>query len=39
MRDLLGDRVHLLEHVGSTSVPGLPAKPIVDMLLVGRRLG
>ena len=34
VRDLLGDRVHLLEHVGSTSVPGLPAKPIVDMLLV-----
>jgi GrpB-like predicted nucleotidyltransferase (UPF0157 family) len=23
-----------LEHVGSTSVPGLPAKPIVDMLLI-----
>jgi GrpB-like predicted nucleotidyltransferase (UPF0157 family) len=34
VRDLLGDRVHLLEHVGSTSVPGLPAKPIIDMLLV-----
>jgi GrpB-like predicted nucleotidyltransferase (UPF0157 family) len=34
VRDLLGDRVHLLEHIGSTSVPGLPAKPIVDMLLV-----
>ena len=23
-----------IEHVGSTSVPGLPAKPIVDILLV-----
>lgn len=23
-----------LEHVGSTSVPGLPAKPVIDMLLV-----
>jgi len=34
VRDLLGDRVILLEHVGSTSVPGLPAKPIIDMLLV-----
>ena len=34
VRDLLGGRVHLLEHVGSTSVPGLPAKPIIDMLLV-----
>ena len=30
----LGDRVHLLEHVGSTSVPGLAAKPRIDMLLV-----
>jgi GrpB-like predicted nucleotidyltransferase (UPF0157 family) len=33
LRAFLGDRVHLLEHVGSTSVPGLPAKPIVDILL------
>jgi GrpB-like predicted nucleotidyltransferase (UPF0157 family) len=31
---VLGDRVLLLEHVGSTSVPGLPAKPIIDVLLV-----
>jgi GrpB-like predicted nucleotidyltransferase (UPF0157 family) len=31
---VLGSRVLLLEHVGSTSVPGLPAKPIIDMLLV-----
>ena len=29
----LGDRVRLLEHVGSTSVPGLPAKPIIDIVL------
>lgn len=27
----LGNRVLRLEHVGSTSVPGLPAKPIIDM--------
>lgn len=25
-----------IEHVGSTSVPGLPAKPIIDILLVVR---
>lgn len=25
---------HRLEHVGSTSVPGLPAKPVIDMLLI-----
>jgi GrpB-like predicted nucleotidyltransferase (UPF0157 family) len=30
----LGSRALLLEHVGSTSVPGLAAKPIIDMLLV-----
>jgi GrpB-like predicted nucleotidyltransferase (UPF0157 family) len=29
----LGERVVNLEHVGSTSVPGLPAKPIIDMVL------
>src|SRR5579884_3895999 len=34
IRAALGDRVVLLEHVGSTSVPGLAAKPIIDMLLV-----
>lgn len=30
----LGERVLRLEHVGSTAVPGLPAKPIIDILLV-----
>jgi GrpB-like predicted nucleotidyltransferase (UPF0157 family) len=34
IREALGDRVMQLEHVGSTSVPGLAAKPQVDMLLV-----
>lgn len=34
IRSLLGEDVLLLEHVGSTSVPGLPAKPIIDILLV-----
>lgn len=33
VRDVLGDRVVRLEHAGSTSVPGLPAKPIIDMVL------
>ncbi len=33
VRQALGDRVRLLEHVGSTSVPGLSAKPIIDMVL------
>jgi GrpB-like predicted nucleotidyltransferase (UPF0157 family) len=30
---VLGNHVLLLAHVGSTSVAGLPAKPIIDMLL------
>ncbi|WP_158892132.1 GrpB family protein [Amycolatopsis anabasis] len=34
IRRILGDTVVRLEHVGSTSVPGLCAKPIVDILLV-----
>ena len=29
----LGNRALRLEHVGSTSVPGLPAKPIIDIVL------
>jgi GrpB-like predicted nucleotidyltransferase (UPF0157 family) len=31
---VFGTRVLMLEHTGSTSVPGLAAKPIIDMLLV-----
>jgi GrpB-like predicted nucleotidyltransferase (UPF0157 family) len=33
IRGILGDRVIRVEHAGSTSVPGLPAKPIVDIVL------
>ena len=33
IRAALGDRVLLLEHTGSTSVPGLAAKPIIDITL------
>jgi GrpB-like predicted nucleotidyltransferase (UPF0157 family) len=33
VRGALGERALRLEHVGSTSVPGLGAKPIIDMLL------
>jgi len=29
----LGERAQLVEHTGSTSVPGLPAKPIIDIML------
>ncbi len=34
IRSALGDRVVRVEHVGSTSVPGLPAKPLIDIVLV-----
>lgn len=33
IRAALGDRVLLLEHVGSTSVPELAAKPCIDIVL------
>lgn len=34
VRAALGERVLMLEHAGSTSVPGLAAKPRIDMVLV-----
>jgi GrpB-like predicted nucleotidyltransferase (UPF0157 family) len=33
IRSVLADRALRVEHVGSTAVPGLPAKPILDMVL------
>ncbi|MDC3960458.1 GrpB family protein [Polyangium jinanense] len=33
IRAALGDAALVLEHVGSTSIPGLSAKPILDILL------
>ena len=34
VRGALGERVLGLEHIGSTAVPGLAAKPILDVLLL-----
>jgi GrpB-like predicted nucleotidyltransferase (UPF0157 family) len=34
IRAALGNRALRIEHTGSTAVPGLVAKPIIDMLLV-----
>jgi GrpB-like predicted nucleotidyltransferase (UPF0157 family) len=34
LRSILGDRVVRLEHTGSTSVPGLAAKPTIDMTMI-----
>ena len=36
IRAALGERVLLLEHVGSTAVPGLAAKPVIDICLAVR---
>ena len=33
IRSILGDRVVRLEHTGSTSVPGLAAKPVIDITM------
>ena len=34
IRRILGDTVVRIEHTGSTSVPGLAAKPIIDITLI-----
>src|SRR5690242_12148405 len=34
VRTALGTKVVVLEHVGSTAVVGLAAKPVIDMVLV-----
>jgi len=32
--EALGDKVVRIEHVGSTSIPGISAKPIIDLVIV-----
>lgn len=34
--DAIGPRVLAIEHVGSTSVPGMPAKPVIDVMAGAR---
>lgn len=34
IRAAIDDQIVMLEHVGSTSIPGLAAKPLIDILLV-----
>ena len=38
LRQVMGDALVAVEHVGSTSVPGLPAKPVLDILVGVRAL-
>ncbi len=37
MKDACGDRLVAIHHIGSTSVPGLVAKPLIDMMPELRR--
>ena len=38
LKEVLGDKVLEIHHVGSTSIKGLKAKPIIDILLVVKSL-
>ena len=33
IQDAVGDLIQDVQHVGSTSVPGMDAKPIIDMMV------
>ena len=39
VEEVLGDLAESIDHIGSTSVPGLSAKPIIDILVTVARLG
>ncbi len=34
IREILGDQIQSIEHVGSTSIPGLAGKPNLDVLVI-----
>ena len=34
LRRVLKNRIKEIHHIGSTSIPGLKAKPIIDILIV-----
>ena len=34
LKNVLGERIKEIHHIGSTSIPGLKAKPIIDILVV-----
>ena len=34
LKEVLGDRIIEIHHIGSTSIEGLKAKPVIDILVV-----
>jgi GrpB-like predicted nucleotidyltransferase (UPF0157 family) len=38
LRDIFGEEVLVIHHIGSTSVPGLKAKPIIDVMPVVKEI-
>jgi GrpB-like predicted nucleotidyltransferase (UPF0157 family) len=38
LRNALGSKVLEIRHIGSTAIPGMPAKPIIDILVAVRTL-
>jgi GrpB-like predicted nucleotidyltransferase (UPF0157 family) len=36
--DIFGDRAIQIEHVGSTAIPGMKAKPLIDVLVVVEKM-
>ncbi|MFN2145453.1 MAG: GrpB family protein [Anaerolineales bacterium] len=34
LKPIIGDQLVTIEHIGSTSIPGIKAKPIIDILIV-----
>ncbi len=38
LREVLGGEIVEIHHIGSTSIPGMPAKPIIDILVGVRKI-